>query len=137
MLRALKFVVASVLFLVNQLRGPKTIIEVQRPDNALGGLRGFTVRGFEIAIYCHRREYRVMYNRWYIRNRTLFAYHVFSVVGVGAPDALRKACELDVHLPPLLHRWNFDSVVRRQQVNAYLDLLEHRLAQENKNGISK
>jgi hypothetical protein len=135
MLKFLKFFASGSLMLFEYLRGTNTVTEIKRPENALGDLRGFTVRGFEIAIYCHRREYHVRYSRWYVPNRTLYSYNVFSVVGHDAPEPLRKACELDVDIPSLVHRWNFDSMIRIRQVNAYLDLLETRIVAAVGDGI--
>lgn len=127
MLKAVKFIVGGMLLLFQYLRGPKTVKELKHPENALGSLNGFTVRGFEIAIYCHRKVYEVCYARWYVPNRKLVTYHVFSVVSNDAPASLRKACELDVELPALVHRWSFDRHIRHHQVLAYLDLLESRM----------
>jgi hypothetical protein len=137
MLRALRFITGAVLLLFERLCGPKTLVEIKRPDHALGSLRGMTLRGFEVAIYCHRKEYRVLYENWYIPNRTLFSYNVFSVVGKDAPESLRSACELDVELPPLAHHRSFNSAIQRQQVHAYLDLLESRLIDRSKNETQK
>lgn len=127
MMRLLQLLVGVVLLLFERWRGPKTVYEIKRPDNSLGCLKGFTVRGYELAIYCQRKEYHVKYDRWYIPNRVRVTYNVFSVVTNDAPVALRKACELDVDLPALIHNWHFDNEVRRSQVHAYLDLLEARI----------
>jgi hypothetical protein len=133
MLKAMKFIVGGVLMLFQCLRGPKTVIEIKRPENALGSLNGFTVRGYEIAIYCHRKEYQIQYARWYVPNRRVVTYSVFSVVSNNAPAALRKACELEIELPALVHNWSFDNDIRRHQVLAYLDLLESRMCANRKN----
>lgn len=126
-MRFVKSLLGVVLFLFERIRGPKTVHEVKRPGNEMGSLKGFAVRGYEIAIYCHRKEYHVIYQRWWIPNRLKVTYNVFSVVSNDAPKALRKACELDVDLPALVHNWNFDNEIRRAQVLAYLDLLEKRM----------
>lgn len=128
MMSAMRFLVGVVLLLFERLRGSKTVYESKRPDNSMGSLKGFTVRGYEVAIYCQRKEYHVKYDRWYIPNRVRVTYNVFSVVTNDAPKALRKACELDVDLPALIHNWNFDNEIRRAQVLAYLDLLERRMS---------
>lgn len=125
-----RLLVAVVLSLFERLRGPKTVYEIKRPQNTLGSLKGFAVRGYEIVIYCQRKEYHVKYDRWYIPDRIEATYNVFSTVTSDAPQALRDACELDVELPALIHDWNFNNVIRRAQVHAYLDLLEARM---NKN----
>jgi hypothetical protein len=126
-MRIVKTLFGVVLLLFERLRGSKTVSEIKRPDNSLGSLKGFAVRGYELAIYCQRKEYHVKYDRWYIPDRIEVTYNVFSVVSNDAPKALRKACELDVDLPALVHNWNFDNEIRRAQVHAYLDLLEKRM----------
>jgi hypothetical protein len=86
------------------------------------------VRGYEIAIYCHRKTYRIHYKHWYIPDRSIFTYNVFSVVSNDAPLALRKACELDVELPAMVAISSFNHEIRQAQVLAYLDLLDQRLS---------
>lgn len=127
MVRFLKSVLGVVLFLFERARGPKTVTELKRAGNEMGSLKGFAIRGYEIAIYCQRKEYHIRYDRWWIPDRVEVTYNVFSVVSSEAPKALRQACERDVDLPALIHNWNFDNEIRRAQVNAYLDLLEKRL----------
>jgi len=125
----LKNLVGAYLWLLERIRGTKSVVEVKRTSNELGSLKGFAIRGFEVAIYCQRKEYSIRYDRWYIRDRTRMTYNVFSVVSNDAPKALRIACELDVDLPALVSNWNFDNEIRRTQVHAYLDLLEKRMLQ--------
>lgn len=129
MMRTIRLLVAVVLLCLERIKGPKKVYEIKRPANAMGCLKGFTVRGYELAIYCQRKEYHVKYDRWYIPNRITVTYNVFSRVTNDAPKALQKACELDVDLPALVHNWNFDNEVRHAQIDAYLDLLEARMKQ--------
>lgn len=126
-MRYLKWLFAVALFFYERWRGPKTVHEIRQPDDALGSLKGFAVRGYEIIIYCQRKEYKVKYERWYVPNRQYRTYQVFSVVTNDAPKALKRACELDVDLPALISNWSFDNEIRRAQVMAYLDLLEKRM----------
>lgn len=126
-MRRWKCLAAIALLLWERVRGPKTVSLITTLDNQSGQLRGITVRGYEITIFCHRKEYYVAYDRWCVPNRTLVSYQVFSVVSSDAPQALHKACELDVDFPTLAHPWNFNSELRKQHVQAYLDLLERRL----------
>lgn len=127
MMSGLRIFVGVVLLLFERLRGPKTVYEIKRPSNSLGSLKGFTVCGYDIAIYCQRKEYHVKYDRWYVPDRVEVSYQVFSVTSRDAPKALQEACALDVELPALIHHWNFDNVIRRAQVHAYLDMLEARM----------
>jgi hypothetical protein len=132
MKRAWQVVISLVLLAFERIRGPRWVTEIQEPDQALGCLKGFTVNGYEIAIYCHRKSYRVRYKHWYIPDRRMFTYNVFSVVSNDAPATLRKACELDVELPALVSVRSFSSEIRQAQVMAYLDLLDQRLSSQPK-----
>lgn len=124
----IRILVAVVLLVWKRIRGPSTVHEMKHTQQHLGSLTGVSIRGYEVAIYCQRKEYHVVYEKWYIPNNIRRAYNVFSVVSNDAPKALRKACELDVDLPELSHRWNFETEIRRAQVHAYLDMLEKRMA---------
>ena len=126
-------VIKIALFIFSRVRGTKTVSEHKGFNNQLGFLKAFVVCGYEVTIHCHRKKYCIKYDRWFIPNRTVMTYNVFSMVSREAPQALRKACELDIDLPELIHRWNFDSETRKEQVNEYLDLLEKRV---RKGGIT-
>jgi hypothetical protein len=129
---AWRTVVGLVLLAFERVRGPRWVTEIRESDQALGCLKGFTIQGYEIAIYCHRKTYRVQYKHWYIPDRWLFTYKVFSVVTNDAPLSLRKACELDLELPSLVSTRSFNSEIRQAQVMAYLDLLDQRLSSHPK-----
>lgn len=127
-MRYLKLVLGVILFLYERFLGPKTVTEMRQPSDAIGSLKGYAVKGYELTIFCQRRRYVVCYDRWWVPNRTRVLYRVYSVVTHDAPLSLKKACELDVHLPELISNWNFDNEVRRSQILAYLDLLEKKMA---------
>lgn len=117
-----------VLALWEKVRGTKTVHEIKGPENALGSLKGYTVRGYELTIFIQRKEYVVKYDRWYIPNTKHHTYRVMSLVTNDAPEALKKACELDVDLPGFIHPFNFKDEIRRSVVRAYIDMLILRLA---------
>ncbi len=126
-MRYLKIVFGVILFLYERFRGPRTFRELKHASDALGYLKGHTVKGYQLTIFCQRRRYHTKFDKWYIPDQIETVYRVFSVVTADAPDALKKACELDVNLPELISNWNFDNEIRRSQVLAYLDLLEKRM----------
>lgn len=119
--------VSVLLMLYERWKGTKTVHEVKGPGNALGNLQGYCVRGYQLTIFCQRKEYRVKYDKWYIPNRSRYTYRVTSLVTNDAPCVLKQACELDVDLPAFVSRFNFDQVIFKSVVNAYLDLLEKRI----------
>lgn len=115
------------LLFYERFKGTKTVYEIKGPENALGNLQGYSVRGYQITIFCQRKEYVAVYDSKWTPNRKRVLYRVFGVVTNDAPQALKKACELDIHLPSFISPLNMDAEVRRACVHAYLDLLEKKL----------
>lgn len=126
-MRYLAMFVSALLMVYERWKGTKTVYEVKGPENALGNLQGYCVRGYQLTIFCQRKEYRVRYDKWYVPNYSRYVYRVTSLVTNDAPKALKTACELDVDLPAFVGGCNFNTVVFKSVVNAYLDLLEVRI----------
>lgn len=122
---------AVLMMLLEYFKGPRTVSETKSAENALGSLQGYSVRGYQITIFCQRKEYFVHYHKRYIPNTRRTTYRVFSAVSNDAPAALKKACELDVDLPNFISWSNFDNEIRRAAVHAYLDLLDKHLTNAN------
>jgi hypothetical protein len=118
---------AVLMMLLEYFKGPRTVTETKSAENALGSLQGYSVRGYKITIFCQRKEYLVQYHKRFIPNTRRTTYRVFSAVTNDAPEALKKACELDVDLPNFISAGNFDNEIRRAVVHAYLDLLDKQL----------
>jgi hypothetical protein len=118
----------SVVFLfLEKLKGKKTLHEVKLPKNALGHLVGFAVSGYEVRIYCQKKQYKRKYDNWFVRDKSMVVYRVFSVVTNDAPDRLKEACELDVDIPCQLSPFVDDEGQKDAAILAYLDLLASRL----------
>lgn len=123
----LKLFTALLMLFIGRLKGSKTVYETHSADNALGSLRGYSVRGYEITIFCQRKQYAVKYDKWYIPNVMRTSYRVVGVVTNDAPEALKQACDIYLDLPSFISESNFSHEIRRSVVLAYLDLLEKRL----------
>lgn len=108
-------------------KGTKTVHEIESHKNTLGHLKGYCVRGYQLTIFCQRREYLVKYDKWYIPNYRRYTYRVMSVVTNDAPPVLKKACELDIDLPCFVSHFHFNEILVKSAVHAYLDLLEKRV----------
>lgn len=118
----------GVLFLFHEgLKGEKTVYEVKLPKNALGHLVGFAVSGYEVRIYCQKKQYERKYKNWFVPDKRMVLYRVFSVVTNDAPERLKEACELDIDIPCQLSSFVDDEGQKDAAILAYLDILAHRL----------
>lgn len=95
------------------------VIQTQRGNS----LRVIHQSGYDITIYCQRREYMREYSSWYAPLTTYVVYHVFSTTTNDAPDLIKQACKLDVTLPRLLPSYIVDEIQKRFAIDAYVDLL--------------
>ncbi len=118
---------SDLLLYIEKLKGKKTVYEVMLPKNALGHLVGYAVSGYEVRIYCQKKQYKRMYDSRLIPDKDTVVYRVFSVVSNDAPEDLREACELDTDIPCQLSPLIDDEGQKEAAVQAYLDLLAARL----------
>lgn len=112
---------------LEKLKGRKTVYEVKLPKHALGHLAGFAVAGFEVRIYCQKKQYKRSYDNRFIPDKYMAVYSVFSVVSNDAPERLRQACELVADIPCQLSSFVSDEGQKDAAIQAYLDLLVHKL----------
>lgn len=126
-MQSLKRMLSVVFLFLEKLKGKKTLHEVKLPKNALGHLVGFAVSGYEVRIYCQKKQYKRKYDNWFVRDKSMVVYRVFSVVTNDAPDRLKEACELDVDIPCQLSPFVDDEGQKDAAILAYLDLLASRL----------
>jgi hypothetical protein len=127
MIDSLIRMLGALIVFLERMKGRWTLKEVKHPRNNLGRLSGFSVQGYGLEIYCHRRHYRRHYDKWFIPNKDRMAFHVFSMVSPDAPDMLQKACELVLDIPQFLPSYASDEAQREAAVQAYLDILIERL----------
>lgn len=124
----LKSLLSDLFLYFEKLKGKKTVYEIKLPKNALGQLVGYAVDGYEIRIYCQKKQYKRQYNSRLIPDKDTVVYRVFSVVSSDAPDLLREACELDVDIPCQLSALVDDEGQKDAAIQAYLDLLAAKLS---------
>ncbi len=123
----LKSLISAIFVYFEKLKGRKTVYEVRLPKNALGHLTGFNVSGYEVSIYCQKKQYKRKYDNRFIPDEFMTVYHVFSAVSNDAPEKLRAACELEADLPCQLSSFVDDEGQKEAAVLAYLDLLAQKL----------
>lgn len=118
----------SIFFMLcERMRGAKTVIEILGPNNALGNLQCTTDCGYQLTVFCQRKEYLVKYDKWYIPNRSHRTYRVMSLATGDVPCNLQKACELDVDLPEMVTSVAPEKFIAKTMINAYLDLLQAKI----------
>lgn len=123
----LKSLLSDLLLYLERLKGKKTVYEVKLPKNALGHLVGYAVSGYEVRIYCQKKQYKRMYDSRLIPDKDTVLFRVFSVVSNDAPALLREACELDVDIPCQLSPLIDDEGQKDAAIQAYLDMLAAKL----------
>lgn len=126
----IKSLLGSLFLLLERIKGTKTVLEIKSPQNALGHLAAYDVSGFEINIYCQLKHYHRAYDKWYAPNKSIWVYHIFSVVSNDAPDVIRQACELDIDLPSQFPAFVDKEYQKDEAIRAYLDLLISRFGDE-------
>jgi len=119
--------IGLLFMLYDRIKGTKTVYEILGPNNALGNLQYTTDCGYQLTIFCQRKEYLVKYDKWYIPNRSHRTYRVMSLATGDVPCKLQKACELDIDLPSMVSNVAPEKYIAKTMINAYLDLLQAKI----------
>lgn len=120
---------SSLFLFLEKIKGRQVVTVVKTPTlDAASEMVGKAFSGYEISIYCQRKQYCRRYQRRFIRPKYFVLYRVFCVIGTGAPADVIEACQLDVDIPQQLPRWVAEPAQRVAAISAYLDLVLARLA---------
>lgn len=127
-LRFFSWILEAIVLLFHRLKGPSSLREVPTGLGQESILKGESVSGYEINIYCYRKQYRRKYDRWYVPTEYQVLYRVFSRVSDNAPARLKKVCaSLDRDIRPQLPEFLSEDLQKRAAVEAYLQLLQAAL----------
>lgn len=122
------------LYLENRFKGTRTLRTATKPHDMdlLGTLIGYSVTGYEIKIFCNKIRYHQKYSRWYVPSTNIDLYRVYSTTSQDAPDSLKKACSLEITIPPPRDTFFSDEFQKDAAIEWYLDLLTERMSPEDR-----
>lgn len=129
-----RLLLSFLLHLARRFKGTQTINTITKPADLdlIGTLTGYSVTGWEIKIYCSKIRYQKQYSRWYVPSTSIDLYRVYSVVSQDAPESLKKACNLDITIPPPRDTFFSDEFQKDAAIEWYLDLLTERMSPEDR-----
>jgi hypothetical protein len=107
-----------------KLRGASTFSEVFAPARLSAKLVATSLLGYKLSVFCQRRHYQRIYDRFFVPTRHHVIYQISGVVSADAPPALKQACgEVTLSISTNVH-WAVDEDFQERLVTqAYLDLL--------------
>jgi hypothetical protein len=88
-----------------------------------------SMEGHQVTIHSVPMVFRYQYGHWYIPDKIIRMYHLFSTISPDAPADLRWACGLSVTLPGFFPPFMDERVQRKYAISAYVDLLLKRVKQ--------
>jgi hypothetical protein len=123
-----KRLVTQVFLWLESVKGPKkvsqaVVIQTERANS----LRVIHQSGYDITIYCQRKEFLKEYEWDAMPSRTYVVYYVFSRPTPDAPDLIQQACRLEVTFPPLVPEYVEDEIQKRAAIDAYVDLITDKV----------
>ncbi|EKD22631.1 MAG: hypothetical protein ACD_84C00031G0002 [uncultured bacterium] len=122
----------KILFLlIVRLKGKNKFIEVKCNDVVIGRLVAYSILGHEIEICCQKKHYRRQYDKWFISDKDVIVYRVFSITSSNMPEAIKKLFRLDLDIPAFLPVGMCEDTQQHTVINAYVDILLDRLEKGN------
>lgn len=113
----------SIGSLIEVIRGPFTLLEINSESSEIESMIGHSINGFTIKIHCQERNYLCRYRHWYVLDRVKTVYHVFTEVSPDAPESLKVFCERKRDFPKLLNGLMPSASQKEAAIRAYLDLI--------------
>lgn len=113
--------------LLEKVRGPRNLQEITPSRAYIEAMTATSIYGVTTTIHCQERMYMCRYDRWFIPNRIVYTYYVFATVSGQASPRHIEACSMERSFPKLLHSWMPSASQKEAAIEAYLDLLVHRL----------
>ncbi len=113
--------------LLEKIRGPRNLFEITTSRTNIEAMTATSIDGVTTTIHCQERKYLCRYDRWFILDRVVYTYFVFATVQGKATPHHIEACSMERSFPKLLHPWMPSASQKEAAIEAYLDLLVHRL----------
>jgi hypothetical protein len=127
----IRHILSRCFLVVEKLKGSKSITQhplLTRPD--VDSLTGFSIHGFEIQIFCDDICYEKQYTKW-LFGRRYKLFRLYSHVSARAPEALKRACVLEITIPPPYPSFVLDDYQKEAAIEWYLDLLIRCIQEES------
>lgn len=116
----------------NASLGSYTIHDLFGGYSALDNMTIHSAIGYTVVVYCQKKQVYHDFDRWFIPNRIMNQYRVFSVTSADAPHALQDACQLELETDSMFPNTPNDMVQKEIAIKRYLDLLLLRLSSNDR-----
>jgi len=126
----LENVVTRLSKIIDNVKGDYTIQAFPSQAVVMDNLTAKSVEGYQVVIYCQKKQVVQRFRKWYIPDCHMNKYRVFSVPSETAPVELKEACELDVCIDQLFPNTPNDFVQKEVVIGAYLERLLNSLRKE-------
>lgn len=93
-------------------------------------LDNMTIRstdGYTVVVYCQKKQIYQEFDNWFIPNRIMNQYRIFSVPSENAPQVLQEACLLELETDSVFPNILNDKGQKEIAINEYFNLLIKRL----------
>lgn len=113
---------------LTSLRCSKTLYEtVVDNEVVFEKIKGFSVEGYSLTIFCQRKCYRRKYKKWYIPDKVYFIYYLSGTASPDAPAKLKTVLIDNVSIPTIAHHRKCNKWMEREVLMSYLDVIISRL----------
>lgn len=121
--------------IIEYIRGPRTIQELEVNGVLETCLTGTTLRGIVINITCRQTIQHCKYQRWWVRDKELCMYQISCTYEGDPPDQLVSIMTGMHNFPNILSSWTSHAAQREAAIGAFLDILVSRLSHRGERKI--
>lgn len=104
-----------------------TLTRIAKESTVIGHMSILTELSYRIDVYCEKTTFERVSLGFIKSKQNRSVYKLFSNTTELVPDALKRACELVIYFPPLIHTHYSDEKQANVLMNAYIDLLQSTL----------
>jgi hypothetical protein len=117
---------------LNKLKGSRRLRILNIDSNENDAYHLHTDNGGVISIYCTETVYEIVFDNWWVSNKKHYSYRVYAICDDKIPTAFAKRLSTGLHIGRMLHKSIQPSLQKKAAIHAFMSMLVHDLATENK-----
>lgn len=118
----------SVIYdLLELLKGPRTLVPVEVINDTNHRYEILLSDGSYLYFFCNEIKYNLQYNRWWVPNKDIIQYHVFSSITNSNNDVIKKNFEdKELYVTNIYHNRGSIEKQKKYAIQALIDIITHQ-----------
>ncbi len=118
--------------ILEKLKGSRTLIPLKTINDSNHRYEIQLTDGTYLYFYCNEEKYKLKYKKWYVRDKKIVIYHVFSVITNSDNEEIKKNFEDKViYITNIYHRMGNEENRKKAAIQAFIDIIGFQMRLNN------